>query len=90
MSARAAEDAAGQPLHQEALHHQRGVALEQAHEGQAPVVEVADRGRQRAVHVGVLVLQGVAQLVGEDELVGGREGRSSLTAYRRFFPGRSS
>ena len=61
-------------LHEEALHHQGCVSFEQAHEGEAPVVEVPDRVRKDAVHVRVLVLQGVAQLVGEDELVGGGEG----------------
>ena len=66
--------AAWQTLPQEALHHQHRVALQQADEREAAVVEVADRLRQETVHVDVLVLQRVAQLVRQHQLVGGRQG----------------
>ena len=62
-----------EPQLDEALHHQRRVPLEQRHPREAAVVEVRHVVAELRVEVAVLVLERVTQLVGEHDLVHGRE-----------------
>ncbi len=64
----------------EALHHQRRVALVERQDRKLPVVEIGFRSRQQRVQVCILVLQRVAQLVGQHDLVHRRQG--PLLAHR--------
>ena len=67
------EAVSGQPLHEEALHHEGGVAFEEAQERERAIVVVRKAPVHEGVNVHVLVLEGVPQLVGQHELVHGSE-----------------
>jgi hypothetical protein len=58
-----------------------------AQQRKPPVVEIPHRVRKQRVHVGVLVLEGVPQLVCQDDLVGGRQAAVGAHGVQPFLAG---